>query len=105
MAATPHMIIHAWNQLLKSAIPAGMTDQNMDTSCLFECGGCLRQQDAAFLLRYPTVTSPDKAGSCLADRCLSLPALPPPPAAVESLPRFELATSSLLKLFVSGMRS
>ena len=38
------------------------------------------------LLRCPAETSPIKAGAFLTDRCHSLPSLPPPLAAVESLP-------------------
>ena len=39
-----------------------------------------------FLLRCPAETSPDEAGSFLADRCHSLASFLPPPAAVGSLP-------------------
>ena len=47
---------------------------------------------AAILLRCPAVTSPDGAGSCLADRCHSLASLHLPQAALGSLPRFSLAS-------------
>ena len=40
----------------------------------------------SFLLRCPAETSPDKAGSFLADRCHSLASFLPPQAAVGSLP-------------------
>ena len=39
-----------------------------------------------FLLRCPAETSPDEAGSFLADRCHSLASFLPSPAAVGSLP-------------------
>ena len=48
--------------------------------------------ETALLLRCPADAAPDKAGLHPADRCHSLGSLFPPPAAVASLPKFELAS-------------